>query len=80
MNGSDGTAYLSSNSLTSGVYLDPDLKQNESNGILISTISANSTSTLKLNGQASKGLASIEKPIQDRFTLILKIKKSEKNK
>lgn len=79
LNGSDGTAYLSSNSLTSGVYLDPDLKQNESNGILISTISANSTSTLKLNGQASKGLASIEKPIQDRFTLILKIKKSEKN-
>lgn len=79
LNGSDGTAYLSSNSLTSGVYLDPDLKQNESNGILISTISANSTSALKLNGQASKGLASIEKPIQDRFTLILKIKKSEKN-
>ena len=38
LNGSDGTAYLSSNSLTSGVYLDPDLKQNESNGILISTI------------------------------------------
>lgn len=79
LNGSDGTAYLSSNSLTSGVYLDPDLKHNESNGILISTISANSTSALKLNGQASKGLASIEKPIQDRFTLILKIKKSEKN-
>ena len=79
LNGSDGTAYLSSNSLTSGVYLDPDLKQNESNGILISTISANSTSALKLNGKASKGLASIEKPIQDRFTLILKIKKSEKN-
>lgn len=79
LNGSDGTAYFSSNSLTSGVYLDPDLKQNESNGILISTISANSTSALKLNGQASKGLASIEKPIQDRFTLILKIKKSEKN-
>lgn len=79
LNGSDGTAYLSSNSLTNGVYLDPDLKQNESNGILISTISANSTSALKLNGQASKGLASIEKPIQDRFTLILKIKKSEKN-
>ena len=79
LNGSDGTAYLSSNSLTSGVYLDPDLKQNESNGILISTISANSTSALKLNGKASKGLASIEKPIQDRFTLILKIKKSENN-
>lgn len=79
LNGSDRTAYLSSNSLTSGVYLDPDLKQNESNGILISTISANSTSALKLNGQASKGLASIEKPIQDRFTLILKIKKSKKN-
>ena len=45
----------------------------------MSTIYGGSSGTLKLNGQASKGTEIINEAIQDRFTLILKIKKSEKN-
>ena len=45
----------------------------------MSTIYGGSSKTLKLNGQVSKGSEAINNPIQDRFTLILKIKKSEKN-
>ena len=79
INGNTGTAYLGSDNSKSGVYLDPNLNNNTSDGILISTIYGGSTGTLKLNGQVSKGTEAINEPIQDRFTLILKIKKSEKN-
>lgn len=79
INGNTGTAYLGSDNSKSGVYLDPNLNNNTSDGILISTIYGGSTGKLTLNGEASKGSEAIDNPIQDRFTLILKIKKSEKN-
>lgn len=79
INGNIGTAYLGSDNSKSGVYSDPNLSNNINDGILVSTVTGNSSNTLRLNGQASKGNETIDNPIQDRFTLILKIKKSEKN-
>ena len=79
INGDRGIAYLGSDNSKSGVYSDPDLSNNKNDGILVSTIYGGSTGKLTLNGEASKGSESIDNPIQDRFTLILKIKKSEKN-
>ena len=64
---------------TSGVYLDPNLNKNEDEGVHIASILGKSKETLNLNGQASKGTEAINEAIQDRFTLILKIKKSKKN-
>lgn len=79
INGNRGTAYLGSDNSKSGVYSDPNLSNNTNDGILVSTIYGGSTGKLTLNGEASKGNEDIDNPIQDRFTLILKIKKSEKN-
>lgn len=79
INGDRGTAYLGSDNSKSGVYSDPNLSNNKNDGILVSTIYGGSTGKLTLNGEASKGSKAINNPIQDRFTLILKIKKSEKN-
>lgn len=79
INGNIGTAYLGSDKSTSGVYLDPNLNKNEDEGVHIASILGKSKETLNLNGQASKGTEAINEPIQDRFTLILKIKKSKKN-
>lgn len=79
INGNRGTAYLGSDNSKSGVYSDPNLSNNTNDGILVSTIYGGSTGKLTLNGEASKGSEVIDNPIQDRFTLILKIKKSEKN-
>ena len=79
INGDRGTAYLGSDNSKSGVYSDPNLSNNKNDGILVSTIYGGSTGKLTLNGEASKGSEAIDNPIQDRFTLILKIKKSEKN-
>lgn len=79
INGDRGTAYLGSDNSKSGVYSDPNLSNNKNDGILVSTIYGGSTGKLTLNGEASKGSEAINNPIQDRFTLILKIKKSEKN-
>ena len=79
INGDRGTAYLGSDNSKSGVYSDPNLNNNTNDGILVSTIYGGSTGKLTLNGEASKGSEAINNPIQDRFTLILKIKKSEKN-
>lgn len=79
INGNRGTAYLGSDNSKSGVYSEPNLSNNTNDGILVSTIYGGSTGKLTLNGEASKGSEAIDNPIQDRFTLILKIKKSEKN-
>lgn len=79
INGDRGIAYLGSDNSKSGVYSEPNLSNNKNDGILVSTIYGGSTGKLTLNGEASKGSESIDNPIQDRFTLILKIKKSEKN-
>lgn len=79
INGNRGTAYLGSDNSKSGVYSEPNLSNNTNDGILVSTIYGGSTGKLTLNGEASKGSETIDNPIRDRFTLILKIKKSEKN-
>ena len=79
INGNMGTAYLGSDKSTSGVYLDPNLNKNEDEGVHIASILGKSKETLNLNGQASKGTQIIKDGIKDRFTLVLKIKKSKKN-
>ena len=77
--GEDGIAYLGSNKSTTGVFSDSDLEQEEVDGVIISTIRKGSTGVLKLNGEVSKGTEEINNAIQDKFTLILRIKRSEKN-
>ena len=79
INGNRGTAYLGSDNSKCGIYSDSNLNTLKEDGILVSTVTGNSSNTLRLNGQASKGTEIINEAIQDRFTLILKIKKSEKN-
>ena len=79
INGNRGTAYLGSDNSKCGIYSDSNLNTLKEDGILVSTIYGGSSGTLKLNGQASKGTEIINEAIQDRFTLILKIKKSKKN-
>ena len=79
INGNRGTAYLGSDNSKCGIYSDSNLNTLKEDGILVSTVIGNSSNTLRLNGQASKGTEIINEAIQDRFTLILKIKKSEKN-
>lgn len=79
INGNRGTAYLGSDNSKCGIYSDSNLNTLKEDGILVSTVTGNSSNTLRLNGQASKRTEIINEAIQDRFTLILKIKKSEKN-
>lgn len=73
------TAYLKtekSNSENSGVYKNPQLADMSTEGVKISTVNANSTDTLTLNGTAGKKTSKSDTAISDTFTLILKIKKS----
>ena len=80
LEGNMSTAYFSSNNgAGNGVYSDENLNNESVNGIKIATISAGSSYALKLNGEAGKKASGIDKPIQDSFTLILKVKKSTTN-
>lgn len=78
--GSQRVAYFKtedSGSTNSGVYEDEELRKPASNeGIKISTISASSSGTLTLQGQAGKAPLKTDTAISNTFTLILKIKKS----
>lgn len=77
--GSTNTAYFKtedSNSTNSGIYENSKLTTPaSSDGIKISSISANSEGKLTLHGEAGKK-SNIDTAISNRFTLILKIKKS----
>lgn len=77
--GNIATAYFKSemtNSDKTGVYKNPDLTTESSDGVKISTISPTSSGKLTLQGEAGKKTSGINTAIQDTFTLILKIKKS----
>ena len=80
--GNQSVAYFKTEELGSnnfGVYKDAELSSpSTGDGINVLKISSQSNGTLTLQGEAGKE-DGIEKPISDRFTLILKIKKSEKN-
>lgn len=80
--GNQSVAYFKtedSNSTNSGVYKDSELSDpSTGDGINVLKINSYSIGTLTLEGSAGKE-GRIEEPISDRFTLILKIKKSEKN-
>lgn len=77
--GNRNTAYFKtedSNSTNSGIYENSELTTPaSSDGIKISSISANSEGKLTLHGEAGKK-SNIDTAISNRFTLILKIKKS----
>ena len=80
LEGNMSTAYFSSNKGSgTGVYSDENLNNASVDGIKIATISAGSSYALRLNGEAGKKASGIDKPIQDSFTLILKVKKSTTN-
>lgn len=80
LGGNRATAYFSSNKGSgTGVYSDENLNNASVDGIKIATISAGSSYALRLNGEAGKKASGIDKPIQDSFTLILKVKKSTTN-
>lgn len=75
----DTTAYFKSESLgdvKSGVYIDRNLEKEITEGIKVLEIFGDSTGNLKFNGKAGKAALETDTAISDRFTLILKIKKS----
>lgn len=77
--GTEATAYFKSENLGNnklGVYEDQNLEQETTNGIKVLKILGNSTGNLKFNGKAGKAALETDTAIRDRFTLILKIKKS----
>lgn len=77
--GNNSTAYFKTEDKTSsnsGIYENSELTiPASSDGIKISSISANSEGKLTLQGEAGKN-SNIDTAISNRFTLILKIKKS----
>ena len=77
--GNNSTAYFKTEDKTSsnsGIYENSELTiPASSDGIKISSISANSEGKLTLHGEAGKK-SNIDTAISNRFTLILKIKKS----
>ena len=78
--GNQNVAYFKTEELgsnNSGVYKDAELSSpSTGDGINVLKINSQSNGTLTLQGEAGKE-DGIEKPISDRFTLILKIKKSQ---
>ena len=77
--GTEATAYFKSESLGSnklGVYEDQNLGQETTSGIKVLKIYGDSTGKLTFNGKAGKAALETDTAIRDRFTLILKIKKS----
>ena len=77
--GTEATAYFKSESLGSnklGVYEDQNLEKETTNGIKVLKIYGDSTGKLTFNGKAGKAALETDTAIRDRFTLILKIKKS----
>ena len=77
--GTEATAYFKSESLgneKSGVYKDQNLQENATEGIKVLKIYGEATGNLKFNGKAGKAALKNDTAIRDRFTLILKIKKS----
>lgn len=78
----DTTAYFKSNNSMedkSGVYQDLDLTQEVKDGIKILKIYEGASSSLHLNAKIGKRSLGTDVAITDIFTLILKIRKSEKN-
>lgn len=77
--GTEATAYFKSENLGNnklGVYEDQNLKQESAEGIKVLKIYGDSTGKLTFNGKAGKAALETDTAIRDRFTLILKIKKS----
>lgn len=77
--GTEATAYFKSESLGSnklGVYEDQNLERESAEGIKVLKIYGDSTGKLTFNGKAGKAALETDTAIRDRFTLILKIKKS----
>lgn len=77
--GTEATAYFKSEGLGSnklGVYEDQNLGQETTSGIKVLKIYGDSTGKLTFNGKAGKAALETDTAIRDRFTLILKIKKS----
>ena len=82
--GSGDIAYFKSENIgsgKSGVYKDGNLinPADTEDGIRISTVNPGSSDKLTLNGIAGSQGSGINTPIKNEFTLILKIKKSQKN-
>lgn len=79
ISGKWATAYLKTENLSSGnsgIYKNPQLADMSTEGVKISTVNANSSDKLTLNGTAGKKTSNSDTAISDTFTLILKIKKS----
>lgn len=82
--GSVGTAYLGSNSGTHrrGIYSDPNLGtpvDTSTSPVRLANIGSGRSEGLVLEGNAgSKSDQTLEQPVKDNFTLVLKIKKETK--
>lgn len=84
LKGNESTAYFLSDTtgktVKTGVYSDEELSSPaEANGHKISSVLPNTEDKLVLQGETGKQETGISQPIQDTFTLTLKIKKSTTN-
>lgn len=79
ISGNNGTAYFKTENINgekTGIYNEPDLQTSASSeGIKISKIPASSNGILTFHGEAGKK-SNIDTAISNKFTLILKIKRS----
>lgn len=80
MRGNQGTAYFKTADAKSGVFKDENLENyadDEVKGVKVSSISPSNADTLNLRGDAGKKVGSVTTPIQDTFTLTLRIEKAQ---
>lgn len=78
--GSLATAYLGSKSgENNGIYKNEDFSLQEANTpIKIDTVAPGGNKNLELRGEVAANAEGVETPVSDRFTLVLKIAKTDK--
>lgn len=81
INGGLATAYLGSDSgNNNGIYKDEDLTSQEKNTpIRIATVAPGGIKNLELSGEVASDAPGVATPVSDRFTLVLKIAKTDKS-
>lgn len=81
INGGLATAYLGSASgNNNGIYKNEDFSsQDENTPIRIATVAPGGNKNLELRGEVAPNASGVTTPVSDRFTLVLKIAKTDKS-
>lgn len=78
--GNLATAYLGSEQGSSnGIYKNPDLTSSDSTALRIATVAPGAERDLELSGEVAKNAGEVTDPVNDQFTLVLKIAKTNKS-